>query len=335
MTPVVHAISALLYDHQTVIVPGLGAFHCQAEGARVNVITNQFEKPTAILSFDPQCREDNDLIVDYLMSQDSIDEAEAKQRVMEFVSDCYAKLRSGAIVAIPEVGELSFNDNQEIVFNAVAKNDFNGDAFGLDNMRPTPIFTGNQSNWKEEVTQQIKDLNTPMTVAINHDDDHRRRGWIWILLLLIVAGGAAWWYFKYRPVEPKPEPKPIIPKDTVKVPEKDTVEIPVDTIEIPMDTIVEPEVDTVIETPIETPVEVVAPAVEKKVFIIGGCFSIEQNAMNMAEEEKTKGFTDVFVMKRGRMFYVCYGQFATVQEAKEALPRVWTVCPKAWILNKQ
>ena len=82
------------------------------------------------------------------------------------------------------------------------------------------------------------------------------------------------------------------------------------------------------------PAEVVAPPVNYKIFIIGGCFSIEQNALKMADEEKAKGFEGVFVMKRGSMFYVCYGQYATLQEAKADLPRVWQTCPKAWILNK-
>ena len=62
---------------------------------------------------------------------------------------------------------------------------------------------------------------------------------------------------------------------------------------------------------------------------------IVKNALNMAAEEKEKGFTDAFVMKRGSMYYVCYGQYATAQEAKAVLPEVWKISPKAWILNKK
>ena len=43
---------------------------------------------------------------------------------------------------------------------------------------------------------------------------------------------------------------------------------------------------------------------------------------DFVKEEKAKGYADVFVMKRGTKFYVCYGQFATVQEAKTVLPEV-------------
>lgn len=344
MTKVANAISSLLYDHHVVIVPGLGAFLCQAEGAKVNVITNQFEKPSATLSFDPQQREDNDLIVDFLVAQEGMDKAAARQLVVEFVTDSFNRLKAGETVSIPEVGKLTMDGNQELQFQAVAANDYNGDAFGLGDIQPTPIFTGTQNNWKEEVTQQIKDLNTPMTVAIDHEGDRPRRWWIWLLLLLI-AGGVAVWYFYFRPVQPAPQPKPepVVPVDTV-VPLTDTltdtlVEPLVDTLVEPVaDTVVEPAVDTVVEPvvepTVEPPVEVVTPPIEKKVFIIGGCFSIEQNAMNMVAEEREKGFVDAFVMKRGSMYYVCYGQYATVQEAKAELTEVWKTSPKAWILNK-
>lgn len=339
MNQVANAISSLLYDHHVVIVPGLGAFLCQAESAKVNVITNQFEKPTAALEFDPQQREDNDLIVDYLKTCEGMDEPSARQLVVEFVSDCYARLRAGEKVSIPEVGELSMDGNQTIQFHAVTVNAFNGDAFGLGDIQPEPIFTGSQNNWKEEVTQQLKDLNTPMTVDIKHEGDHPRRWWIWLLLLLLIAGGVAVWYFYFRPAkpEPQPEPKPepVIPVDTLQ-PSTDTLVAPLDTVELPVsDTLNEPVADTMVEPVVEPLVEVVTPPVEKKVFIIGGCFSIEQNAMNMVAEEKEKGFAEAFVMKRGNMYYVCYGQYATLQEAKAELNEVWKTSPKAWILNKK
>ena len=345
MTYVANAISALLYDHNTVIVPGLGAFECQAEGAKVNVITNQFEKPSATLSFDPQRREENNLIVDYLMAHDGITEEDARQLVLAFVTESYVSLKEGDPVEIPQVGTLSFDGNQELVFTPVDSNDFNSDAFGLGDLQPQPVYAaGNQNDWKAQVSQQLKDLNTPMTVDIQHDDDKPKpkRGWIWVLLLLLVAGGVALWYFKFRPVPPPPV-KPVA-TDTIKPVEIDTVK-EIDTLSMPLDSLapvtdtveVEPtplELDTVVEPveePFIEPVEVVKP----KAYIVGGCFSIEQNALNMVEETKEQGCTSAFVMKRGSMYYVCYGGYATAAEAKAELPEVLKQYnSKAWILTK-
>ena len=336
MTNVANAISALLYDHNVVIVPGLGAFLCQADGAKVNVITNQFEKPSATLGFDPQRREDNDLVVGYLTAHDDITVAEARQQVMKFVSETYACLKDGGQVEIPFVGTLAFDGNQEIVFSPVDSNDFNGDAFGLADMQPQPIYTSeSQDDWKEQVTQQLKDLNTPMTVDIDHDGKKPKRGWIWIvLLLLLIVGGVALWYFKFRPVTPPQPNKPGI-IDTVKPVGIDTVRpVEIDTVRpVALDTVMESDT---MALPIDTAaVEIVKPAAEIKAFIVGGCFSIEQNATNMVNDTKELGCSDAFVMKRGSMYYVCYGGYATTAEAKGVLPEIWKKYnSKAWILTK-
>ena len=335
MNTICNAIAALLYDHESVIVPGLGAFLRHAEGAKVNVITNQFEKPSSTLSFDPQQREENDLLVRYLVNHESLTEEEAKQQLALFVSDCYAKLRAGGSMEIPEVGILSFDSNQELVFNAEEASNFNGDAFGLSDLNPQPVYgSERQEDWREQVKRQIKDQNTPMTVdLIKEEGDRnkkRRGGWIWwLLLLLLIAGGAVLWYFKSRPVTPAPwPPKPVIAAkpDTLAV-LPDTVAITPDTLEVPVDTIT-------IAKPLPT-LEVIVPPDTAKVFIVGGCFSVEQNALNMVSTVREQGCADAFVMRWGTIYYVCYGHYPTMEEAKAALGAVLeNYNKKAWILKK-
>lgn len=342
MNKIAQAIAALLYDHDVVTVPGLGAFVRHDEGARVNVITNEFERPTSSLSFDAQQREENSLITDYLMRQEEIDENEARQQLATFVSECYATLMAGDAVSIPEVGELRFNDQQEVVFQQTGNSNFNGDAFGLSDIHPKPIFGSEAAkDWKEQVKQQIKDKNTPMTVDTG--DDHQNKPW-WILgVLLLIIAGLLLWYFVFRPAPPKPvDPNPI---DTVAV--NDTVSVLPDTITLPLDTLAIPldslstEVDSVEVPPVDTvrelatSAEVIVPSDEMKAFIVGGCFSMEPNALSMANAAMEQGCEDAFVMKRGKMFYVCYGQFATAAEAKAVLPEIKEAYnKKAWILTK-
>ena len=52
MNRICNAISQLLYEHDKVIVPGLGAFLRRDEGAQVNIVTNTFVKPSSVLVFD-------------------------------------------------------------------------------------------------------------------------------------------------------------------------------------------------------------------------------------------------------------------------------------------
>lgn len=337
MTSVANAIAALLYDHETVVVTGLGAFLCHRQGAKVNVITNQFEKPSATLSFDPSQREENGLVADYLMRANGLVPGEAERLVAAFVADCFAKLKTGETVTIPEVGTLRFDEQQEIVFEAVTASDFNGDAFGLCDMTPKPVYEGSKT---ETPTRHVGAV--PPVEKTKHDDRHdKNRGWIWWLLLLLLLAGVALWFFMFRPT--KPEPTPSTPPTPPAVVDSldiidEPIEIITDTPAIPNDAPIM-EIDTVEPVQIDTVEEPVAhigitvPPAEDRAFIVGGCFAVEKNALNMAEGIREKGCADVFVMQWGTMYYVCYGRYVTSDEAKAALPEIWEKYnKKAWIL---
>ena len=333
------AIASLLYEHDVVIVPALGAFVRHDESARVNVITNEFQRPSSSLSFDPAQREENPLIMDYLMLHNSINDEEARQQIASFVADCYTKMRDGEAVTLEGLGTLRLDSLQDLVFEPDTTADYNADAFGLEDLDVDPVYR----------VEPIEELHVePANITVEPvDEPHRKTWWIWVLLLLLAAAGMALWYFKFRPVEPKPLPP--TPTDTLTVTDtiqpltKDSLDIP-EPIEIPVDTplvvvdsseMKDPVVEPVIVTEPVAPVKVVKPAPESKAFIVGGCFSVEENAMNMAKDAFNQGCLETFVMKRGTKFFVCYGQYPTAAEAKAALPVILDKYnDKAWILIK-
>lgn len=350
---VIQAIVALLYDHDTVIVPALGAFVRHDESAQVNVITNEFQKPSSTLSFDSNQREENLLIIEYLMQHENLSDEEARQQIAVFVADCYSQMRESGTVFLEGLGTLSFNNLQELVFEPEPAADFNSDAFGLTDLDVTPVYREPDTSLREETMTQSEE-------ASNHGKRSNLNR-LWILMILLLLGAAALWYFKFRPI--KPEPQPPTPIDTVTVmdtlkPVQETLVPPIDTMAIDtlvsqIDTIVH-QIDTlvaeinIIEETDSTlskpepiineaipPTEVVKPQSESKAFIVGGCFSMEQNALNMAMDAYEKGCTEAFVMKRGTKYFVCYGQYPTTAEAKEALPGILqNYNQKAWILVK-
>lgn len=338
---VIQAIIALLYEHDTVIVPALGAFVRHDEGAQVNVVTNEFQKPSSTIAFDPSQHEENPLIIEYLMQHGERSDEEARQQIAAFVADCYAKMREGETVTLEGLGTLSLNGLQEPVFEAEPSCDFNPDTFGLSDLEATPVYRVEPKEPKEptkETVERPKELARGGTGP--QEEPRRKTWWIWLLLMMFILGGLALWYFKFRPV--KPEPVTPIPTDTVTLTPVDTVTLPTDTLTSPADTIAQDTVglETINEpTPnINEPVpptEVVKPEIESKAFIVGGCFSVEQNALNMAMEAYDQGCKEAFVMKRGSKFFVCYGQYPTAAEAKQALPSILqNYNQKAWILVK-
>ena len=332
MTAIPSAIASLLFDHDTVIVPGLGAFVRHDQSAHVNVITNEFQRPSATLSFDPQQREENALVSDYLMAVDGLGDEEARTAIASFVSECFTSLKDEGSVTLPELGTLTMDEQHNLLFEPLADTNFNGDAFGLEDLHPQPIFGGRSEELGERSKESPRRGNIPSAqgnalgevrseeLGVRSEDPSEKKHslwWLWALLLLLAAAGVALWYFKYyktRPVPTKPWPVP-----SLQLPERQHFAIT--------------EKPAMFTKP--EPLQVVVPDATSKVFIVGGCFAMEPNALSMAEEARRHGCAEVFVMKRGSKYFVCYGQYPNTAEAKAAMPyALANYNAKAWILTK-
>lgn len=332
------AISTLLLQYDQVAVPGLGTFRCQYRSASVNVITNQFEKPACALAFDAEVDPDDRRLVDYLSEQRGVTESQAREVLERFVTDLQERLKEEGSVAFPGLGRLSLDVQGKPTFTPEQDQDGFGDSFGLADLNPEPVITGTKTDdWRAVVASQIKDINTPMTVdeeAMDYYEElHRRRRNRWILggtlAVIAIIAFVLWRLLLLNPTITE-APTPHTPWiDTVEKPKPvvtDTVAI--DTLVAIADTVLSPD------TP-ETLTPEVTPDTTPHAFIIGGCFSIKENAEAMVASLKEQGYPNAYVMKRGSKFFVCYDHYATADEAEEALVHVkQDNNSKAWILTK-
>ncbi len=190
-------LTELLFDRDAVIVPGLGRFSRQDDSAKVNVITNHFERPSSSISFDSRQREENDLLAKAIETREGCSAAEARQQVAQFVSDCFVTFKQGGIVTLTGLGTLSMDNGETLSFEQEQGLNLNGDAFGLGDFDPTPVHESNADNdWREQVIKQNKDKNTPMTVdrrSMDYEYDeedyyrHRRKVIRNTLITLLLA----------------------------------------------------------------------------------------------------------------------------------------------------
>lgn len=357
MLTIAECISDLLFHNDVVIVPGLGAFVRNLESASVNVITHQFSRPSAKISFDASRREDNDLLANYISSVNNVSAEETRKLVAIFANDCFCNLKAGRTIDLPKLGKLSFNSLQEIDFVLDESVNYNFDAFGLCDFEAVPVF---QSKTKEEIkteiAQQQKEKNTPMTVdrkAVHEDDEKpkRRLAWLWILLSVLAVAVALFllnhfeiikldfdkWFGIEEPFEiavdtTKPVEKTILPEtivnDTLQVTDgivNDTLSVLTGTLSAQNEIREEmpAEQDPVAETLTE----------EAKIFIVGGCFSSEGNANRLAVSLKDRGYETAFVKQRGNVWDVYYGKYMTMEEAKQVLKEIKQNSDnKAWIM---
>lgn len=352
----------LLFDRDNVIVPGLGMFVRKYDGAKVNVITNHFERPSSTVSFDPHQREENDLLADAIVAHEGCSQEEARQMVARFVSDCYEAFKQGREMTLQGIGTLSMDGDGALEFEQEQGSNFNGEAFGLGDFNPTPVHDSTPTNdWKTMVVKQNKDKNTPMTVdrkAMEEEEGEaayrRRRRRVrvasFLSLLLIIPAVLLLLHFMevisldfLFPSKPITNVAPVPVKvrhDTALSAylvryEPIPVESATDTVQS-SETLVEeppaPEVSEIIEEKLPQPAETTAPL---RYSIIGGCFSQRENADNLAASLLEQGYANASVMPRGQQYYVCYARFATLEEAKAELELVRAKSNnKAWILDK-
>ena len=331
MISITEAISDLLFVRDTVVVPGLGAFVKKPTSARVNHVANYFAKPSADIDFDPNLREDNELMVRYLSEKNEISEDEAKKQLAMFVSDCFNTLKTKKKVVLNGIGSLSYDWADDLVFLQDKTVNYNSDAFGLSDFTLEPVMRSQtKEEIKEEKAQQQKDKNTPMTEdeeAVSQDDDdddhiRARRILVTLLIMLASAVGLAWLYFRVYHIDDKSNQIQVTaPVSTVSESTEETPQ--------------SQEVVEVIDTLTREQDSIARIGSEGTILIIAGCYDREECAITKVNSLISKGFPNALVENRGKWWYAAYGRYRSDEEAKAAWREIKKDKEnKAWILSR-
>jgi len=180
----------------------------------------------------------------------------------------------------------------------------------------------------EVVPETISPVAEPTT-----EEPKKKRGWWWLLLVLIPLIAVSVFLFMKGKKDGAAdrqqtmEQQPIIKEEPVVVPQIDTVKT---------DTIQVLETDT-IKTEEEKPEPVVETDPDKpKYYLVGGSFSIEENAETYLKELKAKGFDAFHVGKKGRFFIIGIGTYNTFGEADKAKKEYMTnnSGSEVWVYKK-
>ena len=317
MISIIEAISDLLFVRDTVVVPGLGAFVKKPTSAKVNPVANYFSTPACDVEFDPNLREDNDLIVNYLVDENNVSIEEAKKQLVMFVSECFSSLKQGKKVELNRIGTLSYDWDNNLVFIQDKSVNYNADAFGLSDFTPEPVVQSkSKEEIKAEIEQQQKEKNTPVTVdeeAVHQNEEQnrkKRRGW-WIAAAATVALMFGLFYYNMHRFDLGTDPQ----DETTQAQQPDT------------------EKEEVLAQN-DTPVETVEPVVTDTFSIIAGCYDREEFAQKIVVSLQSKGFEQAYKLKRGERWYVAYGWYSTEEEAVAVLREIRESGKgKGWILK--
>lgn len=143
-------INELLFEKNSVIVPGFGGFELQLQPANIDHIKSTISPPNKVPSFNKNLTINDGVLVDNIQKQNNCTLEQANKIVEDFVAEMEAKIEKKEIVEFPKVGRIYKDYNKSLQFLPYDTN-FNTDAFGLPTIEIHP-FSRSESVKKETAT---------------------------------------------------------------------------------------------------------------------------------------------------------------------------------------
>lgn len=128
-------ISFLLYKHNCVIVPNLGAFILNDKSAEVNTLTNYASPKNRIVSFNSQILNNDGLLANHIKLKLGISYEDAVRKITTFVSDFKKKLSKQRNLSFDQIGTFYMTNEDKIIFVPNHLSNFSMKSFGLPKIK--------------------------------------------------------------------------------------------------------------------------------------------------------------------------------------------------------
>ena len=307
-------ISALLYRYQCVMVPGFGAFITETVSAQFNETTNTFAPPKKSILFNSLLQQNDGLLANHIALQENISFNDALIKIQDQVVLWRNALDNKDVVYLKNIGEISLNQENKMVFEPVGSTNYLTSSFGL-----TAVVAPQLSNVVEEKQTKV--------VTLNHNKKPKSKIQ-WMRYAAVVAGffGLYSSVSTYLEFEVYQEKKLAVEKEV-----QDQIEQKLQqaTFVIEAPKVVKQKVaevtEVVTQQAIETP---------KKFHIVAGAFKTEAKAQILTDELIAKGYSNAKYLSKSKhnMRQVVYNSYATQEEAQAELQSILEKVNKdAWI----
>ncbi|RZJ67869.1 MAG: SPOR domain-containing protein [Flavobacterium sp.] len=306
-----HHISQLLYRYQCVTVPGFGAFLTEFQSAQLHESSSAFYPPKKLISFNTYLKNNDGLLANHIAQAEKSTYEQAVDAIQNEVSIWKNILEVNRRFTLKNIGELSLNAENNIVFQPTESSNYLTEAFGLSSFVSPPIQ-------REVYKQEVEALEEKAPIAFTPEARKSRPylKYAAVFLLAIGAGGAGGFQLFQSQIQ----------RETLAV-ETEVQKQVQDKIQ---------EATFFIDTPLPTVTLTVA---EDKLpyHIVAGVFRSEENANKACAELKGLGYKSRRIPQDRRgLFPVVYGSFASKQEAREEMIKIHESRDMhAWILIKK
>ena len=309
-------IADLLYRYDCVIVPDFGGFVANYQPAKINSRTNTFSPPGKQLSFNRNLKSNDGLLASHIIDKYKVTYEEALNSISNCVYEYKRELQSGKRILIENVGVLYLDENANILFEPLSQVNFLTDSFGLEKFHVSPV--------KEE--SKVIKLDTPRRVGI-----HPARVAAAIAIPLFFVGASIIFQQKgsvnyskiqlsnlgYNKVDASYEAR------------KSSFSFQEELDDDQMDILIENAKERSF-IPLITPVPV-----KENWYVVGGCFSEEENAEAFVKKLKAEGYPAKQIKQFKKLHAVAYQAFEKEGDARDFLADLKRKDTSAWLLKKK
>lgn len=343
-------IQLLLPEHETVIVPGFGAFISTYKPAEIEKESGDIKPPSKEVTFNQKIRNNDGLLIATIAEKEGISHFEALRKIEAERENMIYRLDKGEKVVLEKIGELQYDEQHNIQFNAYENDNLLLEAFGLETASPSKEIeeeqeeeseidyeekklkefvaaVNGQSSEKETVEKDppSEGVKEPEPVLEEDQKEKKRRGWLWFLLILLPLIVVGIFMFRknnegnppVRETTDKPVITDIAPDEAEPVApdtiQEDTVKIgPEDETEATAS-----REDSITQKEPEDFGKYLEPD-SSKYYLVAGSFKEKENADKFFTQLERKGFNPFHLGKQGNFYIVGLGEYNTEQEAFDA-----------------
>lgn len=139
MHQVTQHIVKLLYDHNCVVVPGLGGFVTNYQPAKVHPTSFIFNSPSKSVAFNVHLSTNDGLLADAIAREEGISRREAEQMITRFTDMIRSALAEQKPVKLSGIGRLTMDVEGQIRFLPDNAQNFLLQSYGLPSFTAQPI----------------------------------------------------------------------------------------------------------------------------------------------------------------------------------------------------
>ncbi|MEZ5009654.1 MAG: hypothetical protein R2753_16020 [Chitinophagales bacterium] len=157
-------IKDLLRFHDYVIIPTLGGFITHYEPAKRSISTGTIAAPSKKIAFNQSLREDDGLLINYLVTQKGISQAKAKAKVLDFIEEIQEALNDHDFYLFSGIGKLQLDVSGNYQFLPILKENLLLESYGLERVVAEPIQRIKEAF--ETNQEKVIDIATAETVNV-------------------------------------------------------------------------------------------------------------------------------------------------------------------------